>query len=498
MPNDPVTPPPGFTLAVPSSGVRPPAGFTLTSGSSAPAATPPPTSAGPSFFGGVLRGANDVLAGLGQTASHLGMSADVGAGPGMVGGPGPSPTTTADIDKAVQARAQKLSAEGYDHSAGRTVGNVAGDIAITLPFMGEGAAVTLPRAFLRGLAQGGIGGAAAGAAQPVTSGNYAATKAGQVALGAAGGAVAGGALGSLAHGLASDSPEAVDAFIGDTYSRVVKPSIAGRTSAAKLDRGAAQARLAIDSVVANRANLQLTDDAGNELAGQLPKSLKQFADAIEQTKAGVFAKYDAMARQAGDKGVTVDLAPAVAELRSIASERAVRDLHPQLAAYANDLADRLAASGKYSPSETQAAIQNLNKSVGSFFANPTAETVARSGIEARLLGKLREGLDSAIESAGSKGYQALRSEYGALRETEKAVAKAVARTAKNVPGGPVGRLGISALSARGCTGSRRAMSTPCSPRSQRVPQPNSCATWPHRTAPSLSFSRPQNSRRPAL
>ncbi len=53
---------------------------------------------------------------------------------------------------------------------------------------------------------------------------------------------------------------------------------------------------------------------GTEIAGQLPKSLKQFADAIEQTKAGVFAKYDAMARQAGDKGVTVDLAPAVAEL----------------------------------------------------------------------------------------------------------------------------------------------------------------------------------------
>ncbi len=390
----------------------------------------------------MLRGANDVLAGLGQTAAHLGVSPDVGAGPGMVGGPGPSPTTTADIDKAVRGRTQKLSAEGYDHSAGRTVGNVAGDVAITLPFMGVGGeAVTVPRALLQGFLQGGGAGAVAGAAQPVTGGDFAHQKAGQVALGAAGGAVAGGALGGLAHALVHDAPEAIDAFIGDTYSRVVKPTIAGRTSAAKLDRGAAQARQAIDSVVTNRANLKLTDDAGNEIAGQLPKSLKQFADAIEQTKAGVFAKYDAMARQAGDKGVTVNLGPAVAELKSVASDRTIRDLHPQLAAYATDLAARLAKSVKYSPSETQAAIQNLNKSVSSFFANPTSETVARSGIEARLLSKLREGLDDAIEHAGSAGYQALRSEYGALRETEKAVAKAVARTAKNVPGGLVGRLG---------------------------------------------------------
>ena len=160
----------------------------------------------------------------------------------------------------------------------------------------------------------------------------------------------------------------------------------------QIDRGAAQARQAVDSIVANKPNLRLTDEAGNETAGVLPKSLKQFGEAVEQTKAQIFQRYDALARQAGEAGVAVDLAPAVSELRSIASDRTVRDLHPQLATYAADLAGRLAKSGSYTPSEAQSVIQNLNKSLSSFFANPTSETIARSSIEARLLGKLRRKL----------------------------------------------------------------------------------------------------------
>ena len=275
----------------------------------------------------------------------------------------------------------------------------------------------------------------------MTSNNYAGAKGKQIGVGAATGAATGGALGALARGLVGQSVEAVDNFVRATYARTIRPSFAGKASVSQINRGAAQARQAVNSIVANKPNLRLTDEAGNETAGVLPKSLKQFGEAVEQTKAQIFQRYDALARQAGEAGVAVDLAPAVSELRSIASDRTVRDLHPQLATYAADLAGQLTKSSSYTPSEAQSVIQNLNKSLSSFFTNPTSETVARSGVEARLLGKLRESLDTAIENAGSPGYQALRSEYGALRATEKDVARAVAREAKNLPGGLVARLG---------------------------------------------------------
>lgn len=260
------------------------------------------------------------------------------------------------------------------------------------------------------------------------------------ALGAAGGAV-GGAAGEVAGSLlsraiAGNAPRLADQALTDLYRSTVKPSRVGRGTAPRLAAQDQQIIDAVDAIVANQPALQLTMPNGTVAQGGLPRTLRQFSEALDQTKAAAFREYDGMMRQAGTQGAQVDLAPVVTRLNAIARSPDVVDLHPDLGGYATDLAQRMLARRFYTPSEAQAVIQSINRTLDGFYQNPTHESVTRHAILAPVAAELRDGLDTAIaNSPVGPGYQQMRNLYGAARAAEKDVTAAANREANKIGGG---------------------------------------------------------------
>jgi hypothetical protein len=257
---------------------------------------------------------------------------------------------------------------------------------------------------------------------------------------------------TLGDAIATNNSGAVDKYITSRYRSAVKPSKAETRSAPDLAQQDQRILTTVDQIIANRGSLKLTDASGAETTGRTPSSLRQFSEAVDQTKKSLFQKYDTMARSAGDVGVQVDLAPVISELRSIGTRPEVVDLHPEMAPQIETLARNFEARGFYTPSAAQDAIENINKMLSAFYKNPTEQTVSRATLLAPIARTLRGQLDAAIEGATGPGYQALRQQYGALSSVEKDIAKAVQRETNKLPGGLAGTfadIGASEEAIRG-------------------------------------------------
>jgi len=251
-------------------------------------------------------------------------------------------------------------------------------------------------------------------------------------------------IATLGEAVRQNRADAAERAITSLYTRAVKPSIAGKGTASAVDRYNAQARDAISSIVQTKPNLQFDNGA---TVGELPKTLEHFGEAVEQTKAGIFQKYDALAKQAGDRGAVVPLRGVADELRKLAAEQVVKDLHPETAAYAMQRAVTLAGRGSYSTADAQKAVQQFNQSLKSFYAAPSYESASRASVDVLIANQLRKGLDVAIENAGAPGYQVLREQYRSLKTIEDGVVKAAQREARKEPGGGLFTSLTNAMSA---------------------------------------------------
>ncbi len=244
-------------------------------------------------------------------------------------------------------------------------------------------------------------------------------------------------------------------FIKDQYTRAVKPGVSGKGTAGQVDLYQAKARDAVSSIVKNKKTLQFTDEAGTVRQGELPKTLEEFGDAIDQTKQKIFDEYDTMARQATNAGfeitgpngqygslqVTVPTNDIVSELHQLAGDRVTALTHPEIAEYARGVAARYSQAGPLSPSEAQRAIATFNQTLKAFYRNPSYQVAAKANVDAMIVNRLRETLDQAIASSVGPGYQELKNQYGALSAIEKDVthrAQIVGRQEKG--GGILGRI----------------------------------------------------------
>lgn len=239
---------------------------------------------------------------------------------------------------------------------------------------------------------------------------------------------------NLYDALTSKSPEQLDSYVASKFDKGVRPSVAGKGTSAQLGKYQDKALQAVKTIADNKPNLNLVDEYG-EPTGKLPQNLKQFSDAIDQTKKQIFAKYDALQKQAGDQGASVDLNPAVSELRTIQENPTVQDLHPELSKYAENRADALEKRGSYTTEAAQDAITNLNNSLEAFYKNPSYETASKASVDAMIANKLREGLDGVIEKTTGGKYQDLKDQYGSLKTIEKDVVhRSIVDARKNMKG----------------------------------------------------------------
>jgi hypothetical protein len=263
------------------------------------------------------------------------------------------------------------------------------------------------------------------------------SKGGQVAVaGAKEGALIGRDL--AAFGLRK-TPQTIEKGIAGAVQtgieKGIRPSVAGKSTAGQARQYFAKATDAVQNIVKNRNNLQFTNDAGEIITGQLPKNLREFSQAIDQTKRGIFDQYNAMALKAGQQEVSVDLQNTVKELAKAANDKILLDHDPGVAKYAADYAARLAERGSYTAVETQDAISALNRSLESFYKNPSYETASRAYIDSLVVNNLRNSLDTVIETSVGAGYKDLKRSYGALKAIEKDVNhRAMVDARKNAKG----------------------------------------------------------------
>lgn len=225
-----------------------------------------------------------------------------------------------------------------------------------------------------------------------------------------------------------------DKNILDSYTKGIKPSVSGKGTANQVASYNKNAVDAIKTIAQNKDKLNITDEFG-DTTGKLPENPREFGQAIEQTKQEIFNQYDSLAKSAGEAGAKVELKPVVSELQKLAKDKVVNDLHPELAKYAIDRAKTLTSRGSYSTGEAQQAVQNLNKSLESFYKNPSYETASKASVDAMIANNLRTGLDEAISSAKGPGYAELKSKYGSLKTIEKDVNKRAQVAARKTSGG---------------------------------------------------------------
>ena len=241
---------------------------------------------------------------------------------------------------------------------------------------------------------------------------------------------------ALGTAIATNNPADIDQAVTRAYRRGIQP---GQTNVKMNAPGIAledqRILSTVDEIIKNRGNLKLANADGSAVAdGALPRTRRQFADAVDQTKKSIFREYNEMDRAAGSMGVQVDPTPAIAHLRGVASDPAVVDFSPNVAAEATRLADAMERRGSYSPEAMQDLIQDLNGRLTSFYKSPSRQSASEGRILAPVGDILRNQLDNAIESAVGQGYQALKIRYGALRSVERDVTNAARKELGQRPG----------------------------------------------------------------
>ncbi len=290
---------------------------------------------------------------------------------------------------------------------------------------------------------------------------FAASPAGEVAIrgaedvsnlsnvaGAVGGIKASPTIATEASNIASDVttlaknalPEAKppvlnEAAVAQKYNKAIKPSVAGKNTQTQIQQANTKAVSGVKTIADNKANLSFTDDAGNTITGQTPKSVDQLSQAIEQTKKTVFSQYNALAKQAGEQGINVDTKAIAQELQPIIESKSLAIANPRAVQYAKDVQTRLNSVGAIDAETAQDVIKHYNDSLKAFYRNPNYDTASQAGIDSMIANQFRTKLDEGISGATGAQYQSLKNQYGALASIEKDVAKRAQTLAKSAPSG---------------------------------------------------------------
>ena len=242
---------------------------------------------------------------------------------------------------------------------------------------------------------------------------------------AAFGLVAQGGLAAV-RGLARTAPlyKELPNIVREGVMRGVKPAVGSIKNMAGFDKYLDEATRAVSAIYDNRQNLGLVDEAGEPIE-RLPESLKEFGDSIGATKEKVFKQYDALAQQAGEAGAVVDLKSIAEDILASLSEsrKVLKTVAPEALAYAEKRALALKRTGQFTSTEAQDAVKVLNRSLESFYKNPTYDTASKAVVDAGIANAMRKALDTAVERMTGSQYQVLRNIYKSLKTIEKDVAR---------------------------------------------------------------------------
>ena len=220
------------------------------------------------------------------------------------------------------------------------------------------------------------------------------------------------------------TPKTLDTnAVMDNYNRAVRPSVAGKNTAAQLAKSRTDTVSGLQAIVDNKANLKLTDVNGEVKTGQTPSTLAEHLDAVSQTKSAIYKQYNDLSVQAGQKGISVDPVNIGTELSQVINNKALKISNPDAIKYAQDLQARLVNEGSIDAETAQQVIKNYNDELQSFYKNPTPGMASKVQIDAMVANRMRAQLDEGITNATGEQYQPLKNQYGALSRMEAEATK---------------------------------------------------------------------------
>ncbi len=297
---------------------------------------------------------------------------------------------------------------------------------------------------VQGAKEGAIAGTMGGLGTSLQGGD---TSFGRSALGTIagglGGAVLGGAVGAGIGKLSSRPLQSAEKEIVADFTRAIKPSMTNRKTpilAEKYDKNVVSA---IDTIVDNRGKLTFKDSNGAPVTGRLPETVDEFNQALTQTKKSVYEKYNVLTTRAGKNGAEIDLNPIARELDNFASDPIITDNNPEIAKYAKTRAESFAKRGTYGVIDAQRAVENYNQSLTAFYRNPTYDSASKAAVDALIVNRLRDSLDTVISSATGTAYKPLKAQYAALKAIEADLQRAVNRIANRNSVGLIDYFGIN-------------------------------------------------------
>jgi hypothetical protein len=294
-----------------------------------------------------------------------------------------------------------------------------------------------------GVVSGGMYGMGEGIQQKdATLGSIVGSTAGSAVLGGAFGGAVGAVLSAVSaavrgtyRNVTTPAEQKARQEIAILFEKGVKPNLPGKTTPALRTKFNDAVGEGVQIINSNKPSLQFTDDIGDTVSGRAPQTLKEFSDALEQTEKIIYDKYDDLAKQANQKGVTIDPTPIAKELDEVINNKALQLSHPEAIRYAKDVQERFMQVGEIDAKTAQEVIKNYNNSLQAFYRNPTPEGMTRNAVDAMMVNRVRKALDEGIEGATDGGYQALKNQYGSLKTIERDVMRATLRDArKNVKG----------------------------------------------------------------
>jgi hypothetical protein len=222
----------------------------------------------------------------------------------------------------------------------------------------------------------------------------------------------------VAYAVGKPASQILDSTIRQSVEKAIRPSVSKQGTVNLTQKYYENASNAVKNIVTNRGKLVLTDAEGIALEGQLPQTLKQFSEAVGQTKKAIYDQYHNMAAEAGKQGATFDTKHILSKLDDVSSDL---KFNPQVREYANSLKKEVAELHGQPPEVIEARIADLNQSLVGFFEGRVG--AAKVKVDASVAGLMREELDDIItKTLEQSGYQGLKKSYGSLKAIEKDVA----------------------------------------------------------------------------
>jgi hypothetical protein len=266
-------------------------------------------------------------------------------------------------------------------------------------------------------------------------------------------ATLGGAKGVKAVELSSKAAKA-DKAVSKLLPKAISPTVKGRKSAKQIAKFEKQSKSAVNSIIDNKDNITLVGKDGIPRQGELPKNVREFSQAIEQTKTPIFNEYDELIKRAGKQGNYINQNKVVGELDDIINDDTLSLTNPEVVSYARSWKNKLLRreagevvetpttilSGQGKPfisksvtpgkkmtlTEADKINKSLNRNLDAYYNNITLDTHSRAWVDALIKNNLTKQLDditSTLDGVADGSFKALKSRYSALRAIEEDVGK---------------------------------------------------------------------------